>query len=48
MDENGYRALARMLKDGCGVTRRTFLDGKIWGTRRYYRHGRIFSQQGER
>ncbi len=31
MDENGYRALARMLKDGCGVTRRTFLDGENLG-----------------
>lgn len=32
MDENGYRALARMLKDGCGVTRRTFLDGENLGS----------------
>ena len=31
MDENGYRALARMLKDGGGVTRRTFLDGENLG-----------------
>lgn len=31
MDQNGYRALARLLKDGCGATRKTFLDEKNLG-----------------